>query len=60
MHQQNIKVFVRRGGPNEKEGLAKMEKFLKEQDLFGSIAGSEGVITEAINYGLEYIEEGDK
>ena len=60
MREQNIKVFVRRGGPNEKEGLAKMEKFLKEQDLFGSIAGSEGVITAAINHGLDYISEGEK
>ena len=60
MREQGIKVFVRRGGPNEKEGLAKMETFLKEQDLFGSIAGSEGVITEAMNYGLDYVAEGDE
>ena len=59
MRDQGIKVFVRRGGPNEKEGLAKMETFLRKEDLFGSIAGSEGVISEAINNGLEYVG-GDK
>ena len=44
-----MRVFVRRGGPNEKDGLALMEAFLKKEDLFGSIHGSNAVITTAVN-----------
>ena len=52
----NIKVFVRRGGPNEKEGLANMKQFLEEHDLFGSVAGSDIVLTDAITRAMEYVQ----
>lgn len=55
MSEAGIKVFVRRGGPNEKDGLASMEKFLKDNDLFGSVSGSNAVLTEAITNAMEYV-----
>jgi succinyl-CoA synthetase beta subunit len=55
MKEANIKVFVRRGGPNEKEGLANMKSFLEEHELFGSVAGSDIVLTDAITRAMEYV-----
>lgn len=52
----NIKVFVRRGGPNEKEGLALMENFLRKHDMFGSVHGSQDVLTMVIDEALEYVD----
>ena len=51
-----IKVYVRRGGPNEKEGLALMEKFLKEHDIYGSIHGSDAVLTTVVDEALEHVD----
>jgi len=56
LKQANVKVFVRRGGPNEKEGLALMEQFLKEQGIYGSVHGSDAVLTTVIDEALEYID----
>ena len=54
LRKDNIKVFVRRGGPNEKEGLAAMEEFLKKNKIFGSIASSEAILTDAVIRAMEY------
>lgn len=54
LRKQGIKVFVRRGGPNEKEGLALMRSFLEREGLLGSVSGSESVITSAISEAIEY------
>jgi len=55
-HEQQFKVFVRRGGPNEAEGLALMQKFLNDNDLLGSVHGSDAVLTDVIHEALEYID----
>lgn len=51
-----IKVYVRRGGPNEAEGLALMKTFLVDNGIFGSIHGSEAVLTTVIDEALEEID----
>lgn len=53
--KHRTKVFVRRGGPNEEEGLALMRDFLEAKGLLGSIHGSETVLTDVINEALEYV-----
>lgn len=55
LRKQGIKVFVRRGGPNEAAGLALMEEFLKKEGLFGSIYGSETVITQAVEDAIHFL-----
>jgi len=47
---------VRRGGPNEVEGLAMMESYLKKNNLFGSVHGSDIVLTDVINEALEHVD----
>lgn len=56
LKQAGIKVFVRRGGPNEKEGLRAMETFLKTHDLYGSVHGSSVVLTDVIHEAVDAVE----
>lgn len=56
LQKAGIKIFVRRGGPNEKEGLALMEKFLHDNDLYGSVHGSDTTLTDVIHEALEAID----
>ncbi|GAB4026300.1 MAG: ATP citrate lyase citrate-binding domain-containing protein [Candidatus Microgenomates bacterium] len=54
LNQSGVKVFVRRGGPNEAAGLKLMRDFLAENALLGCVYGHDKpltqVITEANNY----------
>ncbi len=43
-----VRVFVRRGGPNEEAGLSLMREFLSQEKLLGSVHGSEAPITIAV------------
>lgn len=56
MRKQKIKVFVRRGGPNEKAGLELMREFLTKEKLLGSIYGSDTVITKAVEDAIRNIK----
>lgn len=54
LRKQGVKVFVRRGGPNEAAGLDLMEAFLKKEHLFGSLYGSSTVITKAVDDAISF------
>lgn len=56
LQSANIKVYVRRGGPNEKEGLFLMERFLRENDIYGSVHGSDKVLTTVVDEALESVD----
>jgi len=56
LSQQSVKVFVRRGGPNQKAGLALMKKFLQEAGLFGNVVGPDVMITSIIQEAVKYLE----
>lgn len=56
LKKQKVKVFVRRGGPYQKEGLKLMEKFLKEENLLGIVVGPEIVLTDIVIDGLNFIK----
>lgn len=56
LKEAGIKVYVRRGGPNETEGLALMEKFLKDTDIYGSVHGSDVVLTTVVDEALEAVD----
>ncbi|MBY0539105.1 hypothetical protein K2P56_01550 [Patescibacteria group bacterium] len=51
----NVKVFVRRGGPREAEGLLQMKQFLKHHRILGSISGSAARITDAVEKAIAYV-----
>jgi succinyl-CoA synthetase beta subunit len=48
LQNQGVKVFVRRGGPNQEEGLAMMKDFLQKNNLFGDVQGPEMVLTDIV------------
>ena len=56
LRANGVRVFVRRGGPNERAGLAQMHDFLETERLLGSVAGSDAVITAAIDDAIAYIK----
>lgn len=56
LRKQKVKVFVRRGGPNEKAGLELMRAFLTKEKLLGSIYGSDTVITKAVEDAIKFVK----
>lgn len=56
LRESGIVVFVRRGGPNESEGLKIMEEFLKKHKIYGSVHGSDKILTTVIDEALEYVD----
>jgi len=56
LRKSGVKVFVRRGGPNEHEGLELMKIFLKKEKILGSVYGSETVITKAVDDAINFIK----
>jgi len=56
LRKQHIKVFVRRGGPHETEGLAQMEAFLLREGLHGLVAGPELTMSKIIPAAAKSLE----
>ena len=55
LQKAKVKVFVRRGGPHQEEGLLIMKKFLEEHNLLGEIHGPELVLTDIVTPALQYV-----
>lgn len=56
LRKGNVRVYVRRGGPNEAAGLAMMREFLEKEDICGSVHGSDAVITAAVDDAIAYLK----
>ena len=50
-----MKIFVRRGGPHQEEGLAIMKDFLEKNNLLGEIHGPELVLTDIVKPALAHV-----
>lgn len=50
---QGVKVFVRRGGPNQEEGLKNMKEFLEKNGLYGQVCGPDMVLVDIMSKALE-------
>ncbi len=55
LKEQKIKIFVRRGGPFQEEGLAQMKSFLEKEGLLGMVQGPELILTDIISQSLKSI-----
>lgn len=55
LQKHKVSVFVRRGGPNETEGLKMMRSFLKKHKIYGSVDGSNEILTSVIDEAIEYV-----
>lgn len=56
LKSQNVKIFVRRGGPHQEEGLSMMKGFLEKTELLGEIHGPELVLTDIVEPALKHVE----
>lgn len=56
LQKASVRVFVRRGGPNEAAGLSMMQTFLETTGLLGSVHGSDAVITSAVDDAITYLK----
>ncbi len=50
-----VKVFVRRGGPNEAKGLKIMKDFLEQNNFFGSVHGHDTALTKVVTEVKAYL-----
>lgn len=55
LRRAQVRVFVRRGGPNEAAGLDLMRSFLEAEGILGSIHGSGAIITKAIDEAIGFV-----
>jgi succinyl-CoA synthetase beta subunit len=53
LQKQNVKVYVRRGGPHQSEGLANMHTFLEKERLLGNVSGPEMPLQEITTLALK-------
>jgi ATP-citrate lyase beta-subunit len=55
LHKQGVKVFVRRGGPRQEIGLAKMQTALEDYGLYGGVYDPKTSITAALDAALREV-----
>jgi len=48
LRSRRIQIFVRRGGPHQKEGLKMIESWAKRHDMYGYVAGPELPLHEIV------------
>lgn len=56
LRSNKVKVFVRRGGPYQEEGLSQMTEFLKREDLYGDVKGPDVVLTSVVLSAISYLQ----
>lgn len=57
LKSQPVKICVRRGGPNQDEGLAMMRDYLKQAGIPGEVDGPEVMLSEIVARAVEGIKE---
>lgn len=55
LQEQKVKVYVRRGGPHQAEGLANMRTFLEKERLLGNVSGPEMPLQEVVTLALKEV-----
>jgi len=59
LKENNIKIYVRRGGPNYKEGLKLMENLGEEISVPITVYGLELHVTRVVNFALQGLQGGN-
>lgn len=57
LKKQHVKVFVRRGGPNQEVGLQKIKTALEKHDILGGVYSPDVSITDALGFALDELKE---
>jgi ATP-citrate lyase beta-subunit len=58
LRAEKVKVFVRRGGPNQEAGLTQMEKTLAKHGLLGAVHDPQTPLTAAVTEALQEVPHG--
>ncbi len=58
LKKQPVNVFVRRGGPHEREGLAAMKSCLENLGIAGTVAGPELLLVDIVSQAVKYVKDG--
>jgi succinyl-CoA synthetase beta subunit len=53
LKEQNVKIFVRRGGPNLEDGLKMIKGFMDKNGISGEVYGPELVLTDIVSKALK-------
>lgn len=56
LRHQGVKVFVRRGGPNQEEGLQHMREFLEKEGLLGRVVGPDVLLTDIVKDAIAVLQ----
>jgi ATP-citrate lyase beta-subunit len=56
LRSQDVKIYVRRGGPNQEAGLARLKAVLEKNELLGAVHDPSTPLTEAVSEALEGVE----
>lgn len=56
LKKQHLKVFVRRGGPNQEVGLQKIQTALEEHGILGGVYGPDVSISDALGFALDELK----
>jgi ATP-citrate lyase beta-subunit len=57
LKKQHLKVFVRRGGPNQEIGLQKIKTALEDHGILGGVYGPDVSISDALGSALEELKD---
>ncbi len=52
LKEQGVKIYVRRGGPHQEDGLKMIKKFMQENGIGGEVFGPELVLTDIVTKAL--------
>jgi ATP-citrate lyase beta-subunit len=55
LHDQGVKIFVRRGGPRQEIGLAKIEACLQRHGILGAVHSPETALTDVVAEALKEV-----
>lgn len=56
LNKQKVKIYVRRGGPHQNEGLNNMLEILQKENLLGLVTGPEMVLTDIVSKALSSLK----
>lgn len=55
LKQQNCSIYVRRGGPHEKEGLKLMRDYLEKAGITNEVAGPDLILSDIVTHAVKEI-----
>lgn len=56
LKKEQVRIYVRRGGPNQEEGLQYMKESLKKHSLFGGVWNTTLILTDVVKESLVFLK----